>query len=126
VTLVWYRLAADAVVLVHFAFIAFVFAGGFAVLKWPRLAWAHVPVAVWGATVELTGWICPLTPLEVDLRVAAGVEGYAGSFVEHYILPIVYPPGLTRTVQWLLGALVIGVNGAIYGVLIRRARRRNA
>ena len=118
-----YRLLADAVVLVHTAFVAFVVLGGFLAWRWSRIAWLHVPCAVWGAVIEYQGWICPLTPLENDLRRRAGLAGYAGGFVEHYVLPVLYPAGLTRPAQALLGTLVVIVNLIAYGVLLRRALR---
>lgn len=119
-----YRLAADLVVVVHLSFILFVLTGAFAVLRWPRLAVVHLPVAAWGTLVEFAGWHCPLTPLEVKLRVAAGGEGYAGGFVEHYLLPVIYPAGLTRDVEILLGAGVLVLNGCLYGLVLYRMRRR--
>jgi hypothetical protein len=121
--------AADLVLIAHLAFVAFVAAGGLLVLRWPWLAWLHVPVAIWGAAVELGGWICPLTPLENRLRAAGGEAGYAGGFIEHYLVPIVYPSGLTRGHQLALGAAVVVVNLAVYGVVLRRwsrARQRPA
>ena len=110
---------ADLVVLLHFAFVLFVVLGGLLVLRWPRLAFVHLPVVAYGAMIELVGWVCPLTPLEKRLRASAGLQGYEGGFVEHYILPVLYPSGLTRNVQLVLGALVIGINLLIYGVIAR-------
>lgn len=118
-----YRLVADAVVLLHATFVAFVMLGGFLAWRWRLLVWAHVPCAVWGALIEYRGWICPLTPLENALRRRAGLEGYAGGFVEHYVIPLLYPAGLTRPTQVLLGTLVLAVNIAAYGVLLRRTLR---
>jgi len=118
-----YRFLADAVVLAHALFVGFVLVGGFLTLRWSRLAWLHVPCALWGAVIEYQGWICPLTPLENDLRRRAGLAGYAGGFVEHYVLPLLYPAGLTRPTQALLGTLVVAVNLIAYGVLLRRALR---
>ncbi|MBN8451486.1 DUF2784 domain-containing protein [Accumulibacter sp.] len=117
------RLLADGIVVVHFFFIAFVVAGGFLSLRWPRLALAHVPAACWGVLIEITGWICPLTPLENELRLAAGQAGYSGSFMAHYLLPIIYPSGLTREVQLILAGALIAINLGCYGWLIRRRRR---
>lgn len=114
---------ADLVVLAHFIFVIFVVFGGLLVLRWPRVAYVHLPVAAYGALIELVGWICPLTPLEKRLREQAGLEGYEGGFVEHYILPVLYPSGLNRGVQLVLGALVIGINVVIYGYVIRRRKR---
>jgi hypothetical protein len=117
---------ADAVLLLHLAFVAFVAAGGLLVLRWPRLAWLHLPAAVWGALVELAGWICPLTPLENFLRERAGRTGYSGDFVEHYLMLLIYPSGLTANMQLLLGVGVLAVNLAIYAAVLFRARRRRA
>ena len=117
------KIAADAVVLLHFSFILFVAAGGLLVLRWPRLAWLHVPAAIWGALVELAGWICPLTPLEIRLRDAAGESAYTGGFIDRYIMPIVYPPGLSRSFQIALGCTVIGLNVLIYGLAFARRLR---
>jgi hypothetical protein len=117
------RIAADLIVLIHLAFILFVAAGGLLVLRWPRLAWVHLPVVVWGALVELAGWICPLTPLENHLRASAGGPAYAGGFIDRYIMPIVYPPGLTRSLQIALGCAVIGLNALIYGLAFTRRLR---
>jgi hypothetical protein len=119
-----YRLLADLVVGVHVLFVAFVVAGGLLVLRWPRVAAAHLPAAVWGALIELRGGVCPLTPLENSLRASAGQAGYEGGFIDHYLVPVLYPAGLTRGVQLGLGALVIAVNVGIYGVVLwRRAGR---
>lgn len=115
---------ADLVVFLHFLFVLFVVFGGLLALRWPKVAYVHLPVAAYGALIELVGWICPLTPLEKRLREGAGLEAYEGGFVEHYILPVLYPSGLTRSVQLVLGALVIGVNVIIYGVIASRRRRR--
>lgn len=117
------RFAADLVVLVHAAFIAFVVAGALLVLRWPRVAWLHLPVVAWGAGIELTGWVCPLTPLENALRRAAGETGYSGGFIEHYLIPLIYPAGLTPTVQLALGLFVLGINVALYSVITLRRRR---
>lgn len=121
-----YRLLADLVLLLHAGFVIFVVFGGFAVLRWPRLAWIHLPAAAWGGLIELAGWICPLTPLENDLRRLAGETGYAGGFIEHYVVPVLYPPGLTRGMQIGLGVVVLALNAAIYGwILARRSVRRS-
>jgi hypothetical protein len=120
----WQRWAADGVVLLHFAFVLFVVCGGLLVLRRPRLAWLHLPVAVYGVAIEWIGWVCPLTPLENRLRHAAGQSGYAGGFVEHYLLPVLYPSGLTPTVQGVLGGLVLAVNVVIYWRVIARHRCR--
>jgi hypothetical protein len=118
-----YEVLADSVLVLHLTFILFVVLGGVLALKWPRAAWAHLPAAAWGAVVELAGWICPLTPLEVALRRAAGSAAYDTTFVERYLVPIVYPLGLTREVQIALGLLVLAVNLAVYGLVYWRMRR---
>ena len=118
--------AADLVVLLHFAFVVFVVCGGFLVLRWPRLAWLHLPAAVWGVLIELCGWVCPLTPLEQYLRRLASRPPYAGGFVEHYILPILYPAELTRSLQLGMGAAVLLLNGVIYVLVYRHWRRRRS
>lgn len=119
-------LLADAIVLVHVGFVAFVAFGGFLVLRWPRLAWVHIPAVVWGAGIELTGDICPLTPLENALRQRAGRAPYGGDFVARYVLPVLYPDGLTREVQLALGVAAIAVNGVLYALTLRRARSTRA
>lgn len=110
---------ADLVVLLHLAFILFVMLGGLLVLRRRRLMWLHLPVVVWGAAIEFVGWVCPLTPLENRLRAAAGEAGYSGGFVAHYLIPLIYPEGLTRELQWLLGALVLLVNALVYWRVLR-------
>ena len=114
------RLSADTVVLLHLGFIVFVALGGLLALRWPRIAWVHIPAVVWGTLIELTGWVCPLTPLENRLRTTAGDPAYTGSFIARYIMPIVYPDGLTRGMQLVLAAMVIVVNLIIYGTLVFR------
>jgi hypothetical protein len=114
---------ADLVVAIHFAFVLFVIAGGLLVLWRPVLAWAHLPAAVWGAWIELSGGICPLTPLENALRARGGGAVYDESFVERYLVPLIYPESLTRELQTMLGVLVIVTNVAVYAVVIARRRR---
>jgi hypothetical protein len=121
---VLYRLLADAVLVVHAAFVAFVVLGGLWVLRRPVLAWVHLPMVAWGAGIELMGGICPLTPLENHLRRLAGEQGFAGGFLEHYLLAALYPEGLTRGVQVAAGLIVLVVNASIYIAAWRRARRR--
>jgi hypothetical protein len=119
----FYAVAAEIVLVVHLAFVIFVGLGGLLVLRWPAVAWLHVPSAAWGALISLVGWICPLTPLENALRMRAGQDGYEGDFVAHYLLPLIYPEGLTRTAQIAVGLAVLAVNAAIYLYLLRRYRR---
>lgn len=117
-----FLILADAVLLFHLGFLLFVSVGGLLVLWRPRLAWVHLPLAVWGAYVEFSGTICPLTPLENYLRRRGGGEGYAGGFIDHYITRLLYPAGLTRGTQIILGAAVLLVNVVIYWRLWRRRR----
>lgn len=118
------RLAADALVLLHLGFILFVLGGALLVLRWPRLALLHLPAVAWGAAVELLQGYCPLTPLENHWRQAAGQAGYAGGFVEHYLIPLIYPTGLTPQIQLWLGVLVLLINLPAYLWLLYRLRRR--
>ncbi len=118
-----FRLAADLIVFLHLGFVVFVVGGGLLALKWRRLAYIHIPAALWGAWIEFAGWICPLTPLENYLRRLAGDAGYAGGFIEHYITRVLYPAGLTTAIQVTLGAVVVVVNGVVYWMYF--ARRRN-
>jgi Protein of Unknown function (DUF2784) len=118
-----YRLLADLVLIFHAGFVAFAVLGALLALRWPRIAWVHVPVALWAAAIEFLGGICPLTPLENHWRQLAGELGYAGGFVEHYLLTALYPDGLTRRVQFVLGALVLLVNVTIYAWVMKRGRR---
>ena len=117
-----YRALADLVVVAHLAFVGFVVLGGLLVLRRPRLAWLHLPAAVWGVMIEFAGWMCPLTPLENAFRARGGEAGYSGGFVEHYLLPVLYPSGLTRGVQLVLGSIVLALNLAVYGALLARRR----
>lgn len=118
-----YRLLADAVVVFHLAFVAFAVLGGLLALRWRWIPLLHLPALGWAAFVEFTGRICPLTPLENALRVAGGAAGYAGGFIEHYLLPVLYPAALTRELQWTLGAGLVAFNAAVYLLLWRRRRR---
>ncbi len=122
--MLWLALAADAIVVVHLLFIVFALLGGLLVWRWPWLVVLHLPAAAWGVLVELMRWPCPLTPLEQRLRVAAGEAGYSGGFIEHYVLPILYPVGLTPQIQIALGLFVLGLNLLIYAGLLRRRWRR--
>lgn len=101
----------------------FVVLGGLLLWRWPRLAWLHAPAFLWGAALELGGWICPLTPLENRLRMLGGEAGYEGGFIEHYLVALLYPEALTRELRHALGAFVLAVNGVVYGLLVARWRR---
>jgi len=118
-----YNLLADFTVGVHFLFIMFVVCGGLLVIRRPYMAFVHIPAAIWGAAVEIFGWICPLTPLENHFRDLAGETLYSGDFVARYLLPVIYPENLTTTIQHILGGLVIGVNIIIYLIAICKYRK---
>ncbi|MFQ5642756.1 MAG: DUF2784 domain-containing protein [Thiogranum sp.] len=116
----YYQLAADAVVLVHFGFILYVMLGGLLVYKWTQSIWLHLPAVMWGAVMMLAGWICPLTPLENRLRAAGGGEQYSSGFIEHYILPVIYPAGMSRELQVTIGIALLVVNALLYlGLIIK-------
>ncbi len=118
-----YRLLADAVVAFHGLFIVFVILGSFLAWRWRFVAVVHIPCALWGMLIEYRGWICPLTPLENSLRMRAGQAGYSGGFIEHYLVPAIYPSGLTPRIQAALGTAVVVINVFTYAVLIRRLTR---
>jgi hypothetical protein len=118
------RLLADGVVVFHLAFIAFAFAGGLLVLRWRRVMALHLPAVAWATLVEVMHWRCPLTPLENFFRHRGGQSGYAGGFVEHYIEPVVYPSGLTPTIQVMIGCAVFLINAVVYAIVFTRWRRR--
>lgn len=118
-----WRLLADFVVIVHLAFVLFALLGGLFVLRWPRMAWLHLPVVAWGAYVEFSGTLCPLTPLENWLRRQGGEPGYSTGFIEHYVVPVLYPAELSRDLQLILGGIVIAVNVFVYSVVWMRRRR---
>ena len=113
-----YSFLADLLVVFHLVFILYVMASALLIFKWPKTLWLHLPACFWGMTVEFTGWICPLTPWEIQLRRLAGEEGYTGSFIENYLIPIIYPNGLTREVQMLLGGTVLIVNLSLYTLIL--------
>ncbi len=117
------RILADALLVVHLAFIVFAALGGIAAIRWPAIAWLHLPAAAWAVMIEFTGWICPLTPLEVALRRSAGQPGYDAGFIEHYLTAIIYPQGLTRGHQIAFGVLVLIVNVLAYARIVARHRR---
>jgi hypothetical protein len=121
-----YRLLADAVVLLHLGFVVFVVCGGVVVLWRRRMAFIHLPAAAWGVYIEFSGRICPLTPLENHLRALAGGSAYSGDFVERYLMPALYPPGLRRDVQIALGTFALAVNVAVYLYAWRRSRKVSA
>jgi hypothetical protein len=119
-----YGFLADAVVVLHFAFVLFVALGGLLILKWRWILWLHVPAVVWGVATEFVGWICPLTPLENHLRAQAGGGRYAGDFIGQYVTAVVYPEGLTRDAQLALGVAVLVLNLAVYIFVTRRLATR--
>lgn len=121
-----HRLLSDFVALTHLGFVAFVVLGGLLALRWRRAAWFHLPALFWGITIVFTGWICPLTPLENRLRARGGTPAYGAGFVEHYLLPILYPGPMTDGVRLAIGAGVIGVNIIIYGWVVARRRARRS
>ncbi len=118
-----YRTLADVVLVVHFGFVLFVVLGGLLAFRWRRVMWVHVPAAIYGVLIEFLGFFCPLTPLEVWLRRKGGEDGYAGEFIEHYITAALYPAGLTRTVQFVLGTIVLLLNVVVYTILVKRRPR---
>ena len=121
-----YHALANLVIIVHLAFVIFAALGGFLALKWRSLAWIQVPAFLWGALVELAGWVCPLTPLENWLREQGGGLVYRADFIEHYILPLLYPDILTRSLQIFLGLLVLSVNLGLYGWILWRTAQKQA
>ena len=121
-----WRLLADFVVIVHLAFVVFVFLGGLSALRWHRMAWVHLPAVAWGAYIQFSGQLCPLTPLENWLRTQGGESGYSTGFIEHYVMPVLYPSELTRELQFLLGGVVIAVNLVVYSLVWVRHRRGRA
>jgi len=117
--MIW-RTLADLALLLHVGFIVFVIVGGFLAIRWPQVAWFHLPALIWGVTIEFAGWICPLTPLETWLLRAGGETGYRGGFIEHYGLMVIYPTGLTPQGQWFLGASLLLVNLLAYALFYRK------
>jgi len=120
--MIW-SLLADSLVVVHFAFTAFVVFGGFLTWRWRWIAWVHLPALAWGCWVEVSHGICPLTPWENHLRRLGGQAGYSGGFLAHYLHGVLYPAGLTWQVQWVLAGLLLALNALAYGVLLRRWRQ---
>ncbi|MGD8343317.1 MAG: DUF2784 domain-containing protein [Desulfobacterales bacterium] len=119
-----FQLLADVVLGIHFLFVVFAMLGALLLIRWPRVAWGHLPAVAWAAWIEFFGKICPLTPLENALRIRGGGSGYAGDFVGHYILRLLYPDGLTRRIQIVLGALVLVINAAIYAYVFYCRKKR--
>jgi hypothetical protein len=115
---------ADAVLMLHGLFILWSALGGFVVLRWHGLAWVHLPAVAWAVWIEWSGGICPLTPLEQRLRIAAGQAGYRGDFIEHYLTAAIYPDGLTGKIQVAIAAVLLAINFAFYAVLVWRMRAR--
>jgi hypothetical protein len=115
-----YNILANAVISIHLLFIVFVVCGGLLVIRWPKLTFVHLPAAIWGAAVEICGWICPLTPLENHFRKLAGESPYSGDFISRYLLNIIYPGNLTATMQQAFGGLVIGLNLIFYIIALRK------
>ena len=119
-----FSLLADLVILLHFGFIIFVVLGGLLVLKWSWIKFIHIPAAIYGALIEIESWVCPLTPLEVRLKMKAGEQIYEGGFIEHYIMPLIYPPGINRRIQIILASVVIIINIGIYGYILYRNNQK--
>jgi hypothetical protein len=119
----WYSWLANLILCLHAGFVLFVIFGGLLMLRWRWIAWLHLPAATWGAVVEFTGWICPLTPLENWLRAQGGETPYSSDFIAQYLLPVLYPEDLTRDLQLLLGAGVVILNAAVYWWLCRMQTR---
>jgi hypothetical protein len=120
----FYTLAANAIVLLHLGYVIFVVTGGLLVFRWRWISLLHLPAVVWSVLLELRGWLCPLTPLELMFREAGGQAGYSGGFIEQYILPVLYPVELDRTMQIAIGSFVILINLALYGWLLWRLKNR--
>ena len=116
-------LLADAVLVVHGLFIVWAALGAVAVWRWPKLALLHLPALAWAVWIEISGGICPLTPLENSLRRAAGQTGYSGGFIDHYVGGAIYPDGLTRETQWVIAGVLLTINAVLYGLMIARVRR---
>ena len=119
-----YAVLAGGVVLAHLLFVAFAVSGAFLALRWRWVPWIHVPAVIWAAFIEISGGICPLTPIENQLRTAAGLGDYRGDFIAEYLFPLLYPEGLTRGAQVVIGTLVMGINLAAYGWLFWRTKKK--
>jgi len=119
-----WSILADMVLVLHGVFIAWVALGALAVLRRPRLAWLHLPALAWGVWIEASAGLCPLTPLEIGLRLRAGEHGYVGSFVDHYLGALIYPQGLTSQAQWRIALVLLAYNLVLYGLVLRRRQRQ--
>jgi len=119
-----YRILADIVVIFHLSFVIFSVIGGVLALKWRKIIWIHIPVVIWAVVIEFAGFICPLTPLENNLRFRGGESGYESDFIEHYIFPVLYPEGLTHTMQVIIGIFVLTVNIVVYSIIIHKIRKK--
>ena len=119
-----FSLAADLVVLIHLAFIVFVVFGGLLLIRWRWLGMLHIPALIWALLLEFNSWVCPLTPLENRLRALAGADAYTAGFIEHYVMPVIYPPGLTPTIQLFLGGALLVINALVYVYVIKRVLSR--
>lgn len=117
-----YKLLADVVLVLHLLFILTVLIGALLVFKWPRFAWLHIPVALWGMSISFFGWVCPLTPLENYFRTMAGQQGFTGGFIGHYLLPMIYPGQLTRGMAIGMGVFVLLWNGLFYSIVLYRLK----
>jgi len=122
---VLYQISADFIVLLHFTFIVFVLGGGILVIKWRWIIWLHIPAVIWGALISFFGWICPLTPIENMLRQAGKGEGYLTGFIEHYLVPVIYPSGLDRRMYIAMGIFVLVFNLPIYALLIAKFKNKS-
>ena len=116
---------ADFIVVLHLLFILFVLFGGLLLFWSSRIPWFHIPAVLWAAMIEFSGWVCPLTPLENFLRQQGGSSTYSTGFIEHYILPVLYPDFLTRRLQILFGLSVLGINLTVYGLFLYRLKRKS-
>ena len=119
-----FSLAADLVVLIHLAFIVFVVFGGLLLIRWRWLGMLHIPALIWALLLEFNSWVCPLTPLENRLRALAGADAYTAGFIEHYVMPVIYPPGLTPNIQLFLGGALLVINALVYIYVVKRALSR--
>jgi hypothetical protein len=120
-----YNILADAIVVIHLLFIIFVICGGLLVIRWPRMAFLHLPAAIWGALIEIFNWICPLTPLENHFLSLAGKSTYEGDFIVRHLIPVIYPGNLTMNIQHILGGVVIFINIIFYAITLRKHTKKS-